>query len=156
MPLLISSKSDTTLATYSNIEDFVYTDIIRQYNKPYESIHMDAPAQKSESYYAYINPSPKTWYKSETYCYDQRTAELLKTEKPEDLNGGEYVRNMFYDIHIGKILGLPGQFLVFFASLVVASLPITGFYIWYGRRKRKVIVIKDEKEPLLSVPVTID
>jgi uncharacterized iron-regulated membrane protein len=44
---------------------------------------------------------------------------------------------MYYDIHIGKILGLPGQLLVFFASLIVASLPITGFYIWYGRKFKR-------------------
>lgn len=149
------SKSDSAIAVYSNIEDFVYTDIKRQYNKPYESIYMYAPEKKSDTYYAYINPSSKTWYKSEIYYYDQRTAELLKTEKPEDLNGGQYVRNMFYDIHIGKILGLPGQFLVFFASLIVASLPITGFYIWYGRRK-KLTVKKNEEISITATTVAID
>jgi uncharacterized iron-regulated membrane protein len=26
---------------------------------------------------------------------------------------------------------------MFFASLICASLPITGFYIWWGRRNKK-------------------
>jgi uncharacterized iron-regulated membrane protein len=44
---------------------------------------------------------------------------------------------MNYDIHVGAILGLPGKILMFFASLICASLPITGFYIWWGRRNKK-------------------
>lgn len=42
-----------------------------------------------------------------------------------------------YDIHTGNVLGLGGKFLVFFASLVAASLPVTGFCIWLGGRKGK-------------------
>jgi len=44
---------------------------------------------------------------------------------------------MNYDIHTGAILGLPGKILAFFASLICASLPVTGFYIWYGRKYKK-------------------
>jgi len=31
---------------------------------------------------------------------------------------------------------LPGKILAFCASLIAASLPVTGFYIWWGRRKK--------------------
>jgi uncharacterized iron-regulated membrane protein len=44
---------------------------------------------------------------------------------------------MNYDIHVGAVLGLTGKFIAFFASLICASLPITGFYIWWGKRKKK-------------------
>jgi uncharacterized iron-regulated membrane protein len=44
---------------------------------------------------------------------------------------------MNYDIHVGAVLGLPGKIIAFCASLIAASLPITGFYIWWGRRKKK-------------------
>lgn len=43
---------------------------------------------------------------------------------------------MNYDIHVGQILGLPGKIIAFLASLICASLPITGFIIWLGRRKK--------------------
>ena len=52
-------------------------------------------------------------------------------------NNGEKLDQMNYDIHVGSILGLPGKILAFFASLISASLPVTGFLIWYGRRKKK-------------------
>jgi uncharacterized iron-regulated membrane protein len=48
---------------------------------------------------------------------------------------------MNYDIHVGSILGLPGKFLAFFASLIGATLPVTGFIIWWvkGRKKKKPV-----------------
>lgn len=132
----VESSSDSTLFAEEGIEDRIYFDMIKRYNKPYESVYLYYPVETKASYSGYVNPSSKTWYKSSNFFYDKRTGEFLDSENPDDMNGGQYVRNMYYDIHIGKILGLPGQFLVFFASLIVASLPITGFYIWYGRRKK--------------------
>ncbi len=38
---------------------------------------------------------------------------------------------------LGQILGIPGKILAFCVSLICASLPITGFLIWKGRRKKK-------------------
>jgi len=54
---------------------------------------------------------------------------------------------MNYDMHTGAVLGLPGKIAAFFASLVAASLPITGFMIWWGRRK------KNKTEKLLATTV---
>ncbi|MBE7177392.1 MAG: PepSY domain-containing protein [Mucilaginibacter polytrichastri] len=45
-------------------------------------------------------------------------------------------RNSNYGIHVGKIYGLPTHILAFFASLICASLPVTGFTIWRGKRKK--------------------
>lgn len=69
--------------------------------------------------------------------FDQYTAKILKTTTYEDKNNGEKFRFINYDLHVGSILGFPGKVLAFFASLVSASLPITGFLIWWGRRNKK-------------------
>ncbi|MGN6343213.1 MAG: PepSY domain-containing protein [Ginsengibacter sp.] len=45
---------------------------------------------------------------------------------------------MNYDVHVGTVLGLAGKVLAFFASLIAASLPVTGFYIWCGKKHKKV------------------
>jgi len=47
------------------------------------------------------------------------------------------LHGLVYDIHFGNILALPGRLLVFFASLIAASLPITGFIFWLGKRKNQ-------------------
>jgi len=46
------------------------------------------------------------------------------------------VNDMNYDIHVGQILGLSGKIIAFLASLICASLPITGFIVWLGKRKK--------------------
>ncbi len=132
----VLSVSDSTRVHPSAIDDTIYQSIVRLYQKPFESIYLYPPATKSESYYGYISPDAHTWHQAEGFYFDQRTGAVLKEERQATMNSGEKLRNMYYDIHIGKILGFPGQLLVFFASLTVASLPITGFCIWYGRRKK--------------------
>ncbi len=47
------------------------------------------------------------------------------------------LNELVYDIHFGTVLGLPGRLLVFFASLIGASLPVTGVLVWWGKRRRK-------------------
>lgn len=56
---------------------------------------------------------------------------------------------MNYDIHVGSILGFPGKVLAFLASLIGASLPITGYLIWYGRKFKK----KGKKKDVMPVSV---
>ena len=68
--------------------------------------------------------------------YDQSTARHLSTAYFSDLSAGAKVHEVTYDIHVGALLGIPGKILVFLASLITASLPISGFLIWKGRRKK--------------------
>jgi len=43
---------------------------------------------------------------------------------------------MTLDLHDGRIFGLAGKFLMFIASLIGASLPVTGLVLYIKRRKR--------------------
>ncbi|MEM9673498.1 MAG: PepSY-associated TM helix domain-containing protein [Bacteroidota bacterium] len=72
--------------------------------------------------------------------FDQYTGKQLNQIKFTDRDNGNKLKKMNFDIHTGKILGLPGKILAFFASLVSASLPVTGFLIWWGRRNKKRIM----------------
>ena len=81
-----------------------------------------------------------------SYQFDPYTGRQLEKRGFADMNNGEKVRALNYPIHVGSILGLPGKIIAFLASLVSASLPITGFMIWWGRRKKK----KGKKVPFES------
>mgnify|MGYP001792418642 CR=1 FL=1 len=71
--------------------------------------------------------------------FDRYSGELLYTNgKWEDKSNGEKVRAYNYDIHTGAIGGLVGKTIAFFLSLFAASLPVTGFLIWYGRTFKKL------------------
>jgi uncharacterized iron-regulated membrane protein len=52
---------------------------------------------------------------------------------------------MNYDLHVGSIGGLTGKIIAFIASLVCASLPVTGFLVWYLKKRRSASKMYKEK-----------
>lgn len=70
------------------------------------------------------------------HYFDQYSGKSLDTLLLDDMPGGEKLNMLVYPIHIGSILSIPGKILAFFASLISASLPMTGFLIWYGRKSK--------------------
>ncbi|MEN2412948.1 PepSY-associated TM helix domain-containing protein [Flavobacterium mesophilum] len=104
---------------------------------------------KAKSYYLFIPKADDSLATFQTFVryknrfddismeFDRYTAKNLRTTTYNDKSGGEKFRFINYDLHVGSILGFPGKVLAFFASLVSASLPITGFLIWWGRNNKK-------------------
>jgi uncharacterized iron-regulated membrane protein len=83
------------------------------------------------------DPEPTTSYGRDCLWFDRYTGRRLGAEHYRDKNPGERLRAMNYDIHLGRIAGLPGRVAVCLASLVAASLPITGALIWWNRGGRR-------------------
>jgi uncharacterized iron-regulated membrane protein len=69
--------------------------------------------------------------------YDRYSGKLLRSAPFAQLNGGDQIYQLNFDLHTGSVLGLPGKIMTFCAGLIAASLPVTGFRIWLGRRKKK-------------------
>ncbi|WP_293307380.1 PepSY-associated TM helix domain-containing protein [Pedobacter sp. UBA5917] len=89
-----------------------------------------------------VYPNTGQFYNNQGYTFDQHTLKEFKREGVysiayEESGFAGKLRKMNYDIHVGSILGFPGKVMAFLASLVGASLPITGFLIWYGRKFKK-------------------
>lgn len=78
----------------------------------------------------------ETYYGYDALQFDQYTGRLLHRRNNSEKNRGERLVEMNYDIHVGAIGGLTGKIIAFIASLVCASLPVTGFLIWWGKRRR--------------------
>lgn len=94
-------------------------------------------AKKSDVISIYGYRGKEDYYDIDVLQFDQFTGALLSRENFEDKNNGEKIISMNYDIHVGVILGLTGKILAFFGSFIAASLPVTGFMIWLGRKKKK-------------------
>ncbi|WP_312365613.1 PepSY-associated TM helix domain-containing protein, partial [Sphingobacterium sp.] len=77
------------------------------------------------------------WSASDTYTYDLRSEKCSFKRLQNDKTLGMKWRDSNYDIHVGKIAGRTGMWIAFVTSLICASLPVTGFYIWYGRKFKK-------------------
>jgi uncharacterized iron-regulated membrane protein len=107
-----------------------------------EILEVHIPVSNSSPIAANANPDAATYWKTDYRYFDQFTLEELPAQsiygRFKDAAAADKLIRMNYDIHTGAILGLPGKILMFFASLIAASLPVTGFYIWWGRKKKKV------------------
>jgi len=78
-----------------------------------------------------------TYYDANTLYFDQGTGKRLGDVQFKKQNLGAKIIAMNYDIHVGAIGGLAGKIIAFLVSLVCASLPITGFYIWWGKKRKQ-------------------
>ncbi|HLR32645.1 MAG TPA: PepSY-associated TM helix domain-containing protein [Fodinibius sp.] len=116
--------------------DVVYEKAWSEYPNAY-SIALVAPADSQSAIRANVRPDGQTYYGGSSMQFDQYSGELLSAERYNDKNTGEKLLAMNYDIHVGAIGGLPGKIIAFLTSLVCASLPITGFIIWWDREQRK-------------------
>ena len=134
--------SDTTKkASFVNMADHLWQEH-RTGLKENESIAVYFASIPTDPVEIAVNHKPGTYYNSDYYHYDQYTGKELPATgsyagKFEDAPLADKIVRMNYDMHVGAILGLPGKILAFFASLIAASLPVTGFYIWLGRKKKK-------------------
>jgi uncharacterized iron-regulated membrane protein len=95
-----------------------------------------------------VNEDASTRFRSDQLTYDARTAAFQKAELYRDKPNGEKFLSMNYDLHVGAILGWPTKILAFLASLVCATLPVTGFFIWWNRLKKNK---KPHRQPVAKV-----
>lgn len=72
----------------------------------------------------------------ETIYFDKYTGEEVKITKQETMHNK--VENVVWQLHMGQWFGQLGKLSTFISGLIATSLPITGFVIWWGRRKKKV------------------
>lgn len=143
LPPYAPPLSDTTkTAVYTMAEDKIWQDLKKD-APAHAGISVSFPKESAEAIMASVNYRPGTYYKLDNYYFDRNTLAVLPAKGPytgkfADAGFADKLRDMNYDIHIGAILGLPGKILVFLASLICASLPVTGIYIWWGRRNKKI------------------
>jgi len=80
---------------------------------------------------------PYRWArKQNTFFYDEATGTMTRAKLYKDFNGADLIEATNYDLHTGRLLGLPNKILSLLAALVAASLPVTGFIIWWKKRKK--------------------
>jgi uncharacterized iron-regulated membrane protein len=73
---------------------------------------------------------------NDSFVFDKYSAKLLQQLPNSQKSIGLQLNELNYDIHVGQALGLFGKILAFLASLICASLPVTGFIIWWGKRNK--------------------
>lgn len=148
-PLSDSTRSGN--ATPGAAIDIVWEKMQRLYPQA-ESIEVHPPHGTSAPIAANANPDADTYWQTDYRYFDQYTFNELQVHhiygRFTGASTADKIIRMNYDVHTGAILGIAGKVMMFFASLIAASLPITGFLFWRGRKKKK----KHEQE-IVMIPV---
>lgn len=149
--------SDSTQTYQGEIPalDVVWAKMNQEYPDA-EWIEVHPPEFEGASLAANANPDAGTYWKADYRYFDQNTLEEIKVDhmynRFDEATVAEKIMRMNYDVHVGAIAGLPGKVLAFFLSAIIASLPVTGFMIWWGRKnkkpKTKASRIKKEQEKM--------
>lgn len=120
--------------------DMLFYDLKEAYPQAVD-LEFHYPMSSSEAIYVEIGYEEGVYYNADYRFYDQNSLEEISSPTIYGVYSQtgfpEKVMRMNYDIHVGAIGGLPGKVIAFFASLVCASLPVTGGFLWYGRKFKK-------------------
>ena len=104
------------------------------YNK--EAIIIGYPEDPNEPLYTCTDMHHGSWryiyFDIQTLLPTQKSEKPLREEKTAD-----WIMRANYGLHTGLILGMPSKILYFLACLISASLPFTGFLVWWGKRKKR-------------------
>ena len=77
--------------------------------------------------------------KQHTLFIDPSTGKKMKEELYTNYTAYDKFAQSNFDLHTGRIrtLGMGSKLLYFTAALIAASLPVTGFLLWRGRKKKR-------------------
>lgn len=115
------------------------TAIVQAQNPGAKRVMLMLPATDSAAVGVRIYNDEQLNYTTDLAYFNPYTLEEIKVPhwgKYSEATIADKAVRMNYDIHVGAIAGWPGRILMFLASLITASLPVTGFYIWWGKRKK--------------------
>jgi uncharacterized iron-regulated membrane protein len=79
----------------------------------------------------------ETFYGYDVLQFDQYSGKLLDHLHNAKKTRFQRLVEMNYDLHVGAIGGLTGKIIAFIVSLICASLPVTGFLVWYLKKYKK-------------------
>lgn len=145
----VKAVSDTTLAQntvmFNQVDKAWHKGMteIGEHNKDQIIVHF--PDEPSEAIYVCVDMYMGTW--RDVYL-DQYTLAELPASNPriKDLNKADWIRRMNYGLHVGETGGIATKIIYFLASLICASLPVTGFMVWWGKKKKST-----KKKPVKRV-----
>lgn len=136
----LPNTTEPTFMSLNTALDRVFERMLKE-NPDARVVGIQFPTNDSAAIGATANASSSTYWKTDYRYFDRHTLTEIPSSslygRIEDASGADLLRRMNYDIHVGSIGGWAGKCLLFFVSLFIASLPVSGFLIWWQRRKRK-------------------
>ncbi|MFR0677542.1 PepSY-associated TM helix domain-containing protein [Dysgonomonas mossii] len=79
---------------------------------------------------------------TDQYKFDKKTGEITATTLFKDQEGTTKIWAWVYSLHVGNYWGIWSKIFTCIFALIGASLPLTGYYIFFVKRKNKKTVRK--------------
>ncbi|MBL1222577.1 PepSY domain-containing protein [Chryseobacterium sp. L7] len=117
-----------------------YTDFVnKNFNKfpEAEQFRMSLPRNDSATVYHVVAAKfigLKSLDKGKSMETNKYTGEEIMY--PKEVQMHEVIEHMNFDLHVGYWGGMFGKIFTFVIGIICTSLPVTGFLIWWGRRKK--------------------
>lgn len=146
-PKFVSSQSDSTQTALKNPLDLAFFTAKNSMPQA-KRIGLNPASGTKGVIYVSGYFGKETFYDYDQLQFDQYSGKLLSRQNYHQKNSGEKLIAMNYDIHVGAIWGLPGKILAFLASLVCASLPVTGLIVWLNKKKKSKLRVRKSLEHL--------
>ncbi|MEK6482346.1 PepSY-associated TM helix domain-containing protein [Catalinimonas sp. 4WD22] len=142
--IVYETPRSEVISTETETDQFVLMDSLMkvyQARFPDKNIRVSNPHQEDEPISVVLIDPNMMAYNVDHYYYDRYSGKQISG----NFQNGLYTQNstfttlnmLVYDIHLGTIFGFTGKVMACLASLIAASLPITGFLIWWGKQKKK-------------------
>ena len=140
-----NGKKEQIEESYSNVNsvdklvaaDFIWKKVrteIAKENK--EAVIINFNEKPEENIYACTDMHLGVW---RDLYFDPQTLKLLPSSQANinDEHFANWLRRSNYSLHTGMIGDIYTKIIYFIASIICASLPITGFLVWLGKKKKK-------------------
>ena len=136
--------SDTTATPVQKdipLVDFIWQKTMAE-NPGAAVIEVHYPETKYSPLHVATNTDSKTYWQADNKYYDQYSLKEIEVTHQygrytAEMSTADQLMRMNYDIHTGAAFGITGKVIAFLVSLVIATLPVTGFLLWYGRKFKK-------------------
>lgn len=138
MPLSDTLKVDTTRTASL---DRLYRQVRREAPDA-KNFYFTIPESPTDVYRVSVVHRRGSYYRTDNLYYDRYTLRPLQGTGPyagryNRVSAADRLLRMNLEIHDGRILGILGKCLMCLASLIGASLPVTGFLLWRKRQRKR-------------------
>ncbi|MDD3078824.1 MAG: PepSY-associated TM helix domain-containing protein [Paludibacter sp.] len=79
---------------------------------------------------------------SDKYKFDQQSGKIVSVELYNQQSYSSKIAGWYHDLHVGSYWGIWSKIFTFVAGLIGTSLPLTGYYIWWRKVKKKKSVLQ--------------
>ncbi|MDU1890266.1 MAG: PepSY-associated TM helix domain-containing protein [Dysgonomonas sp.] len=119
-------KQDVNIAHWQNIFN-----TLKSVNPDYEYIRVQDGAATVHLKSSFTSRA------TDKYDFDKKSGEIVKTTLFKDQEGTTKIWAWVYSLHVGNYWGIWSKIFTCLFALIGASLPITGYYIFFVKRKKR-------------------